>query len=106
MFRTKQFYVCNSCLKKYPFKIEKSIIPLDNHNLEITSLFEKDKRINYDSFIYEYSLIYKRVCELNPDKLIIITNKLYLNEEILENYNQISILLDKNIIILTNILNI
>ena len=104
LFRTKYFYVCEKCIKKYPLKIENNIIPLDSHTLEITALFEKERRINYDFFICEYSLIYKKICELNVDKMIFFTNKLYLNEEILEHYNQISLLLDKDIIILTNIL--
>ena len=104
LFRTKNYLICNSCLKKYPFKIERSILPLDKYNLEIISLFEKDKRINYDAFIYEFSAIYKRLCELDEGKVIIFSNKVYINEEMLENYNQISHLLDKEIVILTNVL--
>ena len=104
LFRTKQFYICNACLNKYPFQINKSIIPLDNHSLEIVSLFEKDKRINYEAFIDEYSLIYKKVSELNCGKIIVFVNKMYLNEETIEDYDYISTLLDKDIIVLTNIL--
>ena len=104
LFRTKQFYICNACINKYPFEINKSIIPLEHHSLEIISLFEKDRRINYEAFVDEYSLIYKKVCELNCNRFIVFVNKLYLNEETLDDYNCISTLLDKDIIVLTNIL--
>ena len=104
LFRTKNYLICNSCLKKYPFKIDRSVIPLDNHNLEVISLFQKDKRIYYDAFVYEFSFIYKRISELNVEKQILFTNKLFINEDKLENYNQISILLDKDLVILTNVL--
>jgi hypothetical protein len=67
-------------------------------------LFEKDKRINYDAFIYEFSELYKKVCELNNEKLILFFNKLYISEEIIENYNHISTLLDRDLVILTNVL--
>ena len=104
LFRTRKFYVCNCCLNKYPYNIERSVIPLNNHNLEIISLFEKERKINYDAFTYEFSALYKKVCELNIKELIFYCNKLYVNEEAIENYNQISMLLDKDIIILTNVL--
>jgi hypothetical protein len=67
-------------------------------------LFEKDKRINYDAFICEFSELYKKVCELNSEKLILFFNKLYISEEIIENYNHISTLLDSDLVILTNVL--
>ena len=104
LFRTKEFHVCNNCLNKYPFKIEYSFFPLDYYQLEIISLFEKDQRINYNAFFNEYSEIYKKLIELNPNKLVIFTEKFYVSEEILLELSQVSTLLDNDIILLTNIL--
>ena len=97
-------YTCLNCLSKYPLEIEYNYFPLDKHMLEVVSLFKKDRNINYDAFTIEYSEIYKKIYELNDDKLILFENKLFPNDEIIQNYSQISTLLDTDIIILTNIL--
>ena len=104
LFRTKEFHVCEECLHKYPFEIEYNYFPLDNHMLEVVSLFKKDNNINYDFFTQEYSEIYKTILKSNENKLLIHLNKVYISEETLMNYSYISTLLDKEIIILTNIL--
>lgn len=104
LFRTKEFHVCNSCLEKYPFEIEYNYFPLDNRVLEVVSLFRRDRNINYDYFMSEYSDIYKTIRELNVEKLLITTNKIYISEEILCEYSRVSTLLDKDIILLTNVL--
>ena len=104
LFRTKIFHVCQSCLNKYPLKINFILIPLDYHQLEIVFLFPKDKNINYNAFLEEYSKIYENISFLNQDKLIIPYEKIYLTEENLTSFDQISTLLDKDIIVLTNIL--
>ena len=104
LFRTKEFHVCNSCLGKFPFEIEYNYFPLDNRVLEVVSLFRRDRNINYDYFMSEYSDIYKAIRELNNEKLLITTNKIYISEEILCEYSRVSTLLDKDIILLTNVL--
>ena len=104
LFRTKEFYVCGKCLKKYPFEIEYNLIPLDSHMLEIISLFKKDKMINYDAFVLEYSEIYKKILEINENKFIIFVNKVFISEELLNDYSHLSTLLDTDIVLLTNLL--
>ena len=104
LFRTKEFFVCNECIKKYPFEIEYNYFPLEGYVLEVISLFKRDRYINYDAFLYEYSEIYKKITELNKEKLILFNSKLFITEENIKNYSYISTLLDTNIIILTNVL--
>ena len=104
LFRTKQFHVCLNCLKNYPIKINFSHIPLENHMLEVVTLFENDKNINYDAFLEQYSLIYKKIREINSNKIIIFLNKLYLTDEFIEEYDHLSRLIDKEIVVLTNVL--
>lgn len=104
LFRTVKYHVCSSCLKTYQININFSVIPLKHHVLEIVSLFDKDKNINYDAFLQQYSTIYQKICFLNDDKLIITMNKVYLSEEFIDSYEQISTLFDKDIIVLTNVL--
>ena len=104
LFRTKEFHVCDECFKKYPFEIEYNYFPLDNHMLEVVSLFKKDNNIDYGYFTEEYSEIYKTILKSNENKLLIHLNIFYVSDEILTDYSHISTLLDKEIIILTNIL--
>ena len=75
-----------------------------NHELIIISLFEKDHKINYLAFILEYSSIYIRLSELNEGQIIIMYDKVYLTSIFINNFNNISTLLDKDIYILTNVL--
>ena len=104
LFRTKKFHVCLNCLNKYTFEIEYNYFPLNKKILEVVSLFNKDRNINYDAFIFEFSEIYKKISELNQNKFVLFCNKLYLSEEILLDFSHYSTLLDKDIVVLTNVL--
>ena len=104
LFRTKKFYTCLECIKKYPIEINFNYIPVNNKTLEIVSLFASDWRINYDVFFNEYSIIYQNIIKNNENKLVIMFNKFYLTESILLDFEYISTLVDKDIIILTNVL--
>lgn len=104
LFDTKKYYICNQCIKRHPLELEFNIIPLDYHNLEIVSLFKKNKRINYDGFIKEYSSIYENLVNTKKNSLVIFCDFFYLNDEKIEEFNFISTLLDKDILILTNLL--
>ena len=77
---------------------------LRNHNLEIVILFDEDKNINYDAFTFEYSQIYKKIVDLNKNRQIFFYNKVYLSSDFIDDYSYISTLLDKDILILTNVL--
>lgn len=104
LFRVKKFYICDNCLKRYPIKINYSTIPLYKKNLDIIYLFEKEPKIKYEGYIIEFSAIYKKLVETNPDKLIFTYDFFNLSYEKLSEFEHISTLLDKDIIILTNIL--
>lgn len=104
LFRTKKFNICLECLKKYKLEINFSVIPIKDHFLEIISLFEKDYGINYEAFLETFSIIYKKVCYLNQEKFIVIVSKVYLTDELLIEFEHISTLINKDIIILTNVL--
>lgn len=104
LFDTKKYYICNQCIKRHPLELEFNIIPLDYHNLEIVSLFKKNKRINYDGFVKEFSTIYENLVNTKKNSLVIFCDFFYLNDEKIEEFNFISTLLDKDILILTNLL--
>ena len=78
LFDTKKYYICNQCIKRHPLELEFNIIPLDYHNLEIVSLFKKNKRINYDGFIKEYSSIYENLVNTKKNSLVIFCDFFYL----------------------------
>ena len=104
LFRTQKYRICMKCLKEHPIDLTYSNIPLDNHMLEIVSLFKKDEHINYEGYSYEYSSIYEKLLETRKNGQLIMCDSFYLNEENLSEYNYISRVLDKDIIILTNVL--
>ena len=104
LFDTKKYYICNQCIKRHPLELEFNIIPLDYHNLEIVSLFKKNKRINYDGFVKEFSTIYENLVNTKKNSLVIFCDFFYLNDEKIEEFNFISTLLYKDILILTNLL--
>ena len=104
LFDTKMYYCCDRCISRYSFKINHSYIPLDKYELIIISLFEKDHKVNYQAFTFEYGQIYKRLFELKKEHIIIMYDKVYLTSVFIRNFNEISTLLDKDIYILTNVL--
>lgn len=103
LFRVKKFYICDLCLKKYPISLEFIKLPLaKNHQLEIISLF-KNQIFNYSAYFNEYSKIYQNLLITHKYSLIIPEEKFIITEEKMEHLDYISTLLDKDIIILTNI---
>ena len=102
LFRTKEFHVCPKCYKQNPINIEFSNIPLDNHSLEVVSIFNSSTNISYVGFTEEYSSIYEKVIKSKPKVQVIMCDSFTLNEEVLEEYNHISNNLDKDIVIVTN----
>lgn len=91
-------------MKDHPIEINFNNIPLDNHVLEIVALFKNDEHINYDGYIHEYSSIYEKLLKTRKDEQLIMCDSFILNEENIEKYNYISKTLDKDIVILTNVL--
>ena len=90
-------------MQKYPLNIEFVKIPLlKNHTLEIISLFKKEV-FNYDAYFFEYSKIYNQLIELNKNSLIITEKKFLITHEKLIEFEHVSTLLDKDIIVLTNV---
>ena len=104
LFRTKKYYICMKCIKEHPIELNYNNIPLDSHMLEIISLFKKEEYINYDGYFYEYSSIYQKLLEIKKEEQLIMCDSFVLNEETIEKYNYISKTLDKDIVILTNVL--
>ena len=103
LFRTKEFHVCPNCFKQNPINVKFNSIPLDNHMLEIVSLFDDDNNKSFIGFTEEYSSIYEKVVSLKEKQQVIMCDSFTLEEEILREYNHISNELDKDIVIVTNI---
>ena len=87
LFRTKKYYVCLNCLKNNPIDIQFNIVPLDNHMLEIVSLFPKDRHINYDGYIDEYSKVYQKLLETKKNEQVIMCDSFILNEKKMNIFN-------------------
>lgn len=106
LFSTKRFLICDKCLQKNPFELEFNVVPLDNHSLEIISLFRNEKYINYNAFIDEESQIYEKLLQTKKRHQFLFYDSFILNEKNLYEINAISNNLDKDIFIITSIYKI
>ena len=106
LFRTKPYYICNACLKANPFNVEFNYFPLDNHMLEVVSLFKDARFLNFNAFKEEYSRIYESLTEFQNNKYVICTDILKVTEEKLTEFEQLSKKYSKDILVLTYILEI
>lgn len=103
LFRVKKFYICQMCIKRYPFEIQYNVIPLKNHSLNITSLFKNTQKFNFDGYIVEYSNIYQKIIKECKNDFVLFFDYFILDDKMMKNMEYISTLLNKDIVILTNI---
>lgn len=98
LFKVKKFYVCDSCYKRYPIKINYNVIPLNKYNLRIYSLFDKFYYFSNDPFVLEFSHLLDYVIPLSNDN-ILIYNYLNITQKKLEIFEALSTLLESDLII-------
>lgn len=103
LLSTKRYYVCEECYHQMPFSIEYNYLPLNGYMLEIISLFKEKTNADYAGFIDEYSQIYFRVLKMNKVPFILLYDIFQINDHLLSEIEQISMLLATNIIVLTNV---
>lgn len=59
LFNEKKEYLCNSCYKSYPIKLNLETLSLPEHNIVIISIFDKPYPIDYNWYQEEYSKIFE-----------------------------------------------
>lgn len=98
LFKKDNYIICDDCYKKNPLDICLSTIPLNNRKmLNIISMFSSDIITNYKAFIFEYSFIVLKYLNLEP----IIIDRIFLNNDFINSMNDLSLLLDKDLYVIT-----
>ncbi len=105
LFKNKKYYICDSCYKRYPIKINYNVIPLNKHNLKIYSLFDKYYHFKNDPFVLEFSHLLEYVLTLENEN-IFIYNIININEHKLNYFETISDLMESDLIIVCDFCSI
>ena len=71
LFDTKDYYICDKCLKEHPIEINYQTIPIKNHTLDIISLLKKNDYVNIKAYLDLYNSIYDEMKTKYPNKLIV-----------------------------------
>ena len=105
LFKNKKYYICDSCYKRYPIKINYNVIPLNKYNLKIYSLFDKYYHFKNDPFVLEFSHLLEYVLTLENEN-IFIYNIININEYKLNYFETISNLMESDLIIVCDFCSI
>ncbi len=98
LFKNNKFYVCDACYKRYPIKLNYNVIPLNNYNLKIYSLFDKYYYFANDPFVLEFSHLLEYVLSQNYQN-VLIYNNLNINERKLYIFENLANLVEDDLII-------
>ena len=101
LFSLKEDTICPGCYKKYQFNINYEVIPLDNHLLEIITLYPKQIYINFACFEDLAKELLGYLKKISKNKHIEYVRILRIDDEIIEYYECLARKKNKNILILT-----
>lgn len=104
LLQKSKYIICDSCYLKYHININVVNVPLNNYELRIYSLFDKNYRINSLAFSYEYSRLFNYVYCKDEKSIVLSFDKLRLNETLLFILDDLSTFYAKNICIICNYL--
>lgn len=84
LFETKKYYICNACQKAYPLEPSLEIIPLEDYNLYVLSLFRFLYRLNIDAYNKEISTIVSKTISNHKEYFPIYFDQVQLTDQMLE----------------------
>ena len=97
LFDKQNYLICDKCLRNNPFKIQEDIIPLDNHILRITNLFDMQQKNVFKAFDNEFEHIFQNLYNKYPNYHFIKVYNYVLNNENLREISHLSKELNKDI---------
>lgn len=102
LLSTKNFSICDSCYEKYKINITYDVIPLTNHKLYIYSLFDKEYFFKSDPFIIEFSRLVNYVITQTDEDNILIYKNIHITEFKLNQFSDLSDLINNDLYIVCN----
>ena len=100
LFDTKEYYLCDNCLKENPVDLMIDYIMLEDDEVIVLSLLRKKINFSYDAYLHEMSYVISRYIN-NEKYYVIFVDELYITDFIVEFLNFLSKIYDKKIMILT-----
>ena len=100
LFDTKEYYLCDNCLKENPVDLMIDYIMLEDDEVIVLSLLRKKINFSYDAYLHEMSYVISRYIN-NEKYYVIFVDELYITDFIVEFLNFLSKSYDKKIMILT-----
>ena len=91
--------LCDDCYSKFPIDMRPEYIPLDEHNLYILSLFQKNNKINKNLYNDEVSQIFNYFYNLGYHIIFNDTINYDMNNVLL--LDSITKLLNKDVLLMT-----
>lgn len=104
LFDTKTRFICDRCYNENPVNPKVNMIPLDDGEIMIISLFDTIYRVDMRPYVYEINQVYNYFYYTFNGYYIIILDYLslsYFNLEILSFWNQC---FDKKVLIICGVL--
>ena len=102
LLAVQKYFICDDCYNKYKIKLGYNILPLENHNLIIYSLFEEEYIFKGDPFIIEYSELFNYVLESNSNAYVICEKNVHITKYKIEMFSILSKLVNSDIILFCN----
>lgn len=102
LFSTNRDYICKSCFKLVRIVNDFSMIPLSKYHLIIFTLFNEIKYFNYQALIYYYSKLFTKIITLYQGHLVIPYDRFYVDDNVIKEYKIMSIMEEKDIVIVCN----
>lgn len=78
------------------------MIPLSKYHLIIFTLFNEIKYFNYHALIYYYSKLFTKIITLYQGHLVIPYDRFYVDDNVIKEYKIMSIMEEKDIMIVCN----
>ena len=100
LFNTKEYYLCDSCLKNNPVDLMIDYIMLDNDEAIVLSLLRKRPKFSYDAYLHEMSYVITKYM-LDTRYYTIFVDELYVTDILVEFLDFLAKQEKKKILIIT-----
>lgn len=100
LFSFKNYYLCNSCYKKYNISLSLEKIYINNYEVVFIVMFNKKLYTDYNYFFVEYNQIIKKYNNYKDYKFLFF-NDITLDDTFLISLELMTKLFNKKLLILT-----
>lgn len=100
LFLQKHYYICDHCRSEYPIQLKIEHIPLEIYEAVVISMFPSKIRMNFNAYILEIEKIVSYFVIHHPSYFFVFLDYVFINDLWLEQFNFLSLIEKKPILIL------